>query len=159
MRKTTVFFAVYVVVLQGVFLLLASLREHDALQKVVVFLSGTIILCIALLCMKILKRIFRKHRQYKDGTLFIPKDSYAFPSGHATGIATLVTYIFDKNVEIGIIALCFGALVVASRVMSHVHDIVDVIGGIVLGVSITLLLIPVIEPMVYHVISTHMFLS
>ena len=149
MRKEIIIFtAVYLVVIEGLVLFLFSLQEESIKESIIVFMTGSIVLLIALIIAKILKRIIHKHRPPKKLEIFEPFDKYAFPSGHATGLSTVTFFIFERNIFLGIISFFISLFIVVARMKAKVHDYVDIIGGIILGVSVTYLISPFIKSMV-----------
>lgn len=156
-KSLIIFFAIYAVVAQGFILLAASLSRDSSLEKVGMFISGSIVLFVALITMKLLKRVIGKYRPEMNKELFVPYDSYAFPSGHATGISAIAFFIFEHSVFFGLMSVILGILVLGARIQSHVHDYIDIVGGIILGVLVAYFLSPFVESSVNSYLLTHMF--
>lgn len=65
--------------------------------------------------------------------------SFSFPSGHTGSSFTAATCIFIWKKRVGIFALVLAFLIAFSRLYNYVHFPSDILGGIVLGVSVSLL--------------------
>lgn len=93
---------------------------------------------IALLADKILSYCIKSPRPFmveNINPLFPHIMNNGFPSGHtlfATVIATTV-FVYNKKLGIGLIilALCIGL----ARVLANVHHMVDIVGGLVIGIA------------------------
>lgn len=86
----------------------------------------------------ILKNLFVKARP-DEALALISADGYAFPSGHATFFFALATSVYLHDKRWGVIFYILAALLSLSRVMAHVHDYVDILGGVILGVLVALI--------------------
>lgn len=64
-----------------------------------------------------------------------PIDS-SFPSGHTMVAFALATVIFRKNKKLGMILFVLAGLIGIGRVMANVHYPIDIISGLILGVTI-----------------------
>ena len=74
----------------------------------------------------------------------LPKNDFAYPSGHASivsGGAVILLILFRKEKELlfSLILAAEAALVCISRIYVGDHSLFDVVGGILLGVGISLL--------------------
>ena len=74
----------------------------------------------------------------------LPKNDFAYPSGHASivsGGAVIMLILFRKEKELlfSLILAAEAALVCISRIYVGDHSLFDVVGGILLGVGISLL--------------------
>ena len=69
---------------------------------------------------------------------FIPIDS-SFPSGHTMTAFALSTLLFMHNKKLGIICFILSLLIGAGRVLANVHYPIDIISGLIVGVTIGLL--------------------
>jgi undecaprenyl-diphosphatase len=70
-------------------------------------------------------------------TITVPSDA-AFPSGHAALAFGLAVTIYLHNKKLGIIYILGAILVAIGRVWANVHYPIDVLGGAVLGVAVSL---------------------
>jgi membrane-associated phospholipid phosphatase len=81
---------------------------------------------------RVIKRFIGKRRH--EGR-WLPVSGYAFPSTHATGLASLLvsTYgdIIFYIIFVGAVIILFG------RVTTRVHDYKDIIAGLLLGTFVT----------------------
>lgn len=87
----------------------------------------------------ILKRILKRKRPdhpllKKTGKLF---SQLSFPSSHSMSSATAMVVLFPlMPIILGIVLICLGLGMLASRLIVAAHFPVDVIGGAVLGLAI-----------------------
>ncbi len=73
----------------------------------------------------------------------ISVDKFSFPSGHATravSIAAFFTYLYPLHFVVTPPLLVWSASVCASRVLLGRHHVLDVAGGIAIGLAETLLM-------------------
>jgi undecaprenyl-diphosphatase len=148
-RSIVIFCAEYLVLIQGIlFLLLLNQRENIS-EALAIFCTGTMLLLLSLFITKLLKIIIRKKRPAKRIEFFEPFDTYAFPSGHATALASLVLFVSVYSTAIGSIMCLVGLAVVIARVQSHVHYVSDIIGGITVGLLVTYYALTPISNMVH----------
>jgi len=94
-----------------------------------------------------LKNIFHTERPYQkldniEGKRVHTGTGYSFPSGHTQGATTVfvtLALFFKRNIYM-IIAVSLSILVAISRVYLGVHWPIDVLGGVVFGIAISILL-------------------
>jgi undecaprenyl-diphosphatase len=67
-------------------------------------------------------------------TLFVPSSS-AFPSGHASAAFGLATSIWLHDKKLGVVFVVLAVLVGLGRVLSNVHYFLDIVGGLIIGIS------------------------
>ncbi len=85
----------------------------------------------------ILKSVFKIPRpNVATDVLFKNESLYSFPSGHTTFFITLATVMYFHNKKLGIILFVLGLIVGSLRVYFGLHYWIDIIGGVVLGVTI-----------------------
>lgn len=78
--------------------------------------------------------------------LLIPFPSeYSFPSGHTLHSFAAATMIFLHYKKQGIAALALAALIAFSRLYLFVHFPTDILGGIILGVGMSMLIYRIAE--------------
>ncbi len=65
---------------------------------------------------------------------------YSFPSGHTLHAFTAATSVFLYYKKTGIAALVLAALIAFSRMYLYVHYPTDILGGMVLGVTVAVLM-------------------
>ena len=121
----------------GVLLCIKAKTRHigiDVLLSIVVtFIIGNLIL----------KNVIDRQRPYEVYEALVPlitKPSDAsFPSGHTMNGFTAATAVCLHKKKAGIAALSAAALIAFSRLYNQVHFPTDIMGGIVVGVSIAIL--------------------
>ncbi len=100
-------------------------------------------LCTYILGNLILKNAFARPRPYmvdESVTLLVPAlKSFSFPSGHTMNGFTAATAIFFNNKKLGIPALILAATIAFSRMYLFMHYPTDILGGILVGVSMAFL--------------------
>lgn len=139
-KNSIIFFAEYAVVVPGILLLLASLQANSLVEEVHIFVTGSILLLTALFIARVLKIVIKKKRPPQEVEFFTPGGIYAFPSGHATGLASVTLFIIMQNVVLGLFAGIISLLIMRARVKAHVHDGYDMIAGVCVGGLTTYLL-------------------
>ena len=139
-----VFCAVYLVVAVGLIFVLVGFFKHPQHGAITTYLTGGSLLLLSLTIAKVLKRTIHKKRPPKKKELFMPFDTYAFPSGHATGLSSITLFIFLYSIPLGICSLIISLVIVIARVESYVHDTVDIIGGIIVGSLVTYTSYPIV---------------
>jgi membrane-associated phospholipid phosphatase len=157
-QKYSIFCVKYLAVFQVVLLAFSALfTQGGNIEKMTVFISGSVLFLVAFFFAKILKRLINKKRQAMVTEFFKPRDIYAFPSGHSTGLVVLAYFIIEKNIYFGIIAFCIACIVMVARIKARLHDGVDILGGITLGVAVAYFATHCIEAYVTRHLITHMF--
>ncbi len=100
-------------------------------------------LCTYILGNLILKNAFARPRPYmvdESVTLLVPAlKSFSFPSGHTMNGFTAATAMFFNNKKLGIPALILAATIAFSRMYLFMHYPTDILGGILVGVSMAFL--------------------
>lgn len=134
-EKIIIFFAQYFLhlVILGVvayFLLLTS--------SIAPLIFSGLLSLLSVLVAKFLKKVVGK-RRHDTNILTTTKHSYAFPSSHAAGLSSLLVTTFGAIVWYFILAATL--VILFARVKSGAHDIKDILGGILVGVVTTLILI------------------
>lgn len=131
------------------FLLLCQKRS----QKI-----GIPFLCAIALAMvlsdEVFKHLFSRIRpniKFSDIPLLIPRMSTpSFPSGHTTvGFAAAAT-IYHYNPRVGSASLTLAAMIAFSRLYLFVHYPTDVLGGILLGLATSYLVVYGVERLYSH---------
>jgi membrane-associated phospholipid phosphatase len=130
-RPVTVFLASFAPLFQVFTFVVAS--YNGVLFSTVFCIVGVIMLLASLVTASIIKRIVHKKRPPKRQEYFKPFGTYAFPSGHATGMVAIAMYIFFSNQVLGLISFIVALIVMIARVRARVHDIYDMLGGAMLG--------------------------
>ena len=139
-KKIIIILAEYLVILEGGLLFYLSLGAHTFIEQIRILVVAVILLTFSLIISKILKKVINKSRSPNMQEYFIPHDKYAFPSGHATGLASVTIFLFFNSIILGTLGLMLTLFTVIARVKSHVHDSYDIVAGLVLGSSITFFL-------------------
>ncbi len=89
---------------------------------------------LALLCTSVIKYLVRKPRSAER--VFSSHDVYAFPSGHATGLASISYSTYLQGYPIFWAVILMSVIIVFARVRLKVHDYKDIIAGIFVGVIV-----------------------
>ena len=71
-------------------------------------------------------------------TLTIPIDG-SFPSGHTAASFALATSVWLHNKKLGLFFVIIALTIGVSRVLANVHWPLDIIGGIIVGIVISLI--------------------
>ncbi len=148
-KSGIIFCAEYLVLAQVPIFLLLALQSPTLPERAGVIITCLVLFLFAVLVTKILKRIIRKRRPSKKIEYFIPFDTYAFPSAHATALFSISAFIISQNIWSGIISFGVSLCVVIARVKSHVHDFSDILAGLVVGVLVTYYCMPYVTTWVY----------
>jgi membrane-associated phospholipid phosphatase len=144
-KQVIIFFAEYVVLFEGLLLFLLACRQKDTISGISLFISGTILLLVSVGITKVLKVLIRKKRPPERIEYFQPFDTYAFPSGHATGLLSVTFFMGSHSTLFGILALLTSFTILLARVKSHVHDGLDMFAGACVGILVTYSLMPFTE--------------
>lgn len=87
-----------------------------------------------------LKDFLRTERPFiklSDVHTLVEGTGYAFPSGHTISLAAMSFFVLSFNRKLGYIFLICTLLVGISRIIAGVHFPIDIIGGFVLGASVS----------------------
>lgn len=122
------------------FIVFYAIRKK--IQKEIVF-RIVISTFLAWLISEGLKQIIPSIRPFKVNgypplTITIPSDS-SFPSSHTSAAFALAISIFFYKPELGFAFLLGAIAVAAGRVLANVHYIIDIVGGILIGGSVSYL--------------------
>ncbi len=106
--------------------------------------TGVMLLCALLVGVLIgevgLKHLIERERPFVLNPDIIPNikppSGYSFPSGHSCSSFAAATVLFMHNKKIGIPAYAVAFLIAFSRLYNYVHFPSDVLGGIILGITI-----------------------
>jgi membrane-associated phospholipid phosphatase len=92
-----------------------------------------------------IKQIFRRKRPAGEwGTIYRQYDPHSFPSGHATRAILLAVMAVGLGPGwLGILLSVWAPLVCLSRVLTGMHYISDILGGMVLGLVMGLLMVAI----------------
>lgn len=144
--KVLIFLALYlpyvVVIVAGLFLLF----HHDVfkaenpfqvfLKKKKEILSVFFISASAWVVATVLKLLIHLPRPalvYSDVMPLIPKDGFAFPSGHATFFIALAFAIFYLHKRAGYVFMALALIIGLARIAVGVHFPADILGGFIIG--------------------------
>lgn len=70
---------------------------------------------------------------------------FSFPSSHVTVATAIAILVWNKNRKLGIIFAIFAILTALSRMVIGVHYPIDIIGGFVVGLIISLMFIKIFK--------------
>ncbi len=99
-----------------------------------------------------LKFLIRKERPKEKLHNMIERDRYAFPSMHALTISSAFTYVIMFDYLYGSVLFLIAFLIMYSRVRTHMHYVVDMIAGFLLGVVYTFIFAPIFEKYISAII-------
>lgn len=92
----------------------------------------------------IIKKVFPTLRPFEVNGLapltLIARGDGSFPSGHTASSFALATTIFLHNRRVGTGFLVAALVVGIGRILSNVHYPVDIVGGAIIGILISLLI-------------------
>lgn len=93
----------------------------------------------------LLKDIIAHPRPDLTKALFLPNDSYSFPSGHATFMFALsfAMHRFDKRT--GVILFVLALITGIARVLAGVHFWYDIIGGIIVAYIVSFIILKIVK--------------
>ncbi|XP_071515852.1 polyisoprenoid diphosphate/phosphate phosphohydrolase PLPP6 [Panulirus ornatus] len=98
-------------------------------------------LILDIIVIAVVKAITRRRRPLgnKGDEMFatVLVDKYSFPSGHATRavmLSILLPLQFDLILPTSLVLIAWGGAVCVSRVLLQRHHILDVVGGVIIGV-------------------------
>lgn len=97
-----------------------------------------------------IKLIFRRQRPAGEwGGVYRKSDPLSFPSGHAARVALLTVLVWNlAPVWLAVIFLIWAGFVCLARVTTGVHYLLDVIGGVLVGIigaQSLLLILPLVR--------------
>jgi undecaprenyl-diphosphatase len=81
----------------------------------------------------------------------------SFPSGHAAFFFALATIIFIFHKKWGIVYFVGSFIIVLSRIMAGIHWPIDILGGILIGVSSALLIYYLISKILFRFNASKLF--
>ncbi len=138
-------FPYFVVLAAFLFLLLhhqvlTSLNPFREFRKkwkeiVSVFLSGVFAWVLSAL-LKLLVHTPRPFAVFQNVQALFSETGYAFPSGHATFFSAIAFSIFFINKKAGYFFIICALLIGLARIIAGVHFPIDILGGIILGLTI-----------------------
>lgn len=128
-----------------IWLLLAGLGYLwivDGRIKKEVALHAALAYVIAWGAAEILKNVFNTTRPFVVEnliplTMSIPHDP-AFPSGHTASAFALAFSVSRHNKKIGALFVIIATIIGIARVLAHVHWPIDIVGGAILGITVSL---------------------
>jgi membrane-associated phospholipid phosphatase len=92
-----------------------------------------------------IKHIFKRKRPVGEwGTFYRQYDPHSFPSGHATRAVLLAVMAVGLGpLWFGLLISIWAPLVCLSRVMTGMHYISDILGGMILGLAMGVLMVAI----------------
>lgn len=128
------YFVIFLLIIWAVFISQRKMYNFSLL-----FLSGL----TSWLVSNILKNIIRMNRPFVDLNIIpVYKEiGFSFPSQHMAVFIAIATSMFFINRKAGYVFLIIAFLIGISRVIIGVHYPVDLLGGLVVGVLVSLIFI------------------
>lgn len=121
-------------------------HKHSWRAKIIWFTKILFSFILFALITEILHLYFPSTRPYivqgLEPLVYLPTSS-SFPSGHAGQAAILATFIFSLNRWWGLIAFVMAGFVAVGRVLVGAHYISDVVGGLIIGIIISIVVIKI----------------
>lgn len=131
-------FGIIVIFALAYFLLVHKDKKRGG-QELILMVTVAV---VAWLLAHVLKEIFQTERPFVNLpdvlNLFVEETGYAFPSGHATFYAALATMMWFYHKRIALVLALVAFLVGTSRVVVGIHWPIDVLGGYILGILISI---------------------
>lgn len=135
------------IVLAAVLLFFKKTRKCGALM----LLSMAVCFILGNLCIKNLVQRPRPCQIDTAVQLLIPMPSeYSFPSGHTLHGFAAAVMIFLHHRKAGIAAIFLAAVIAFSRMYLFVHFPTDILGGMLLGIAVTLLVYAAYQKWTLH---------
>lgn len=136
-----VFFASYLAyILVALFLAFLLFSQYSKREKLIIFLITGISAVIARLGVTEFIRLFY-HRPRPFLALqvnqLLTSNEWSFPSGHATFFFAMATAIYLYNKKWGVFFFTAAILMTISRVIAGIHYPSDIVGGAIIGVTVT----------------------
>lgn len=145
---TAVYFPFVVVMLAGLFLLF----HHEVLraesparvfwekkkEMFFIFLPAIIAGAISII-LKVLVYVPRPFVLFPQVQSLFPEIGSAFPSFHATVFSALAFSLFFLHKKVGYVFMFFALLIGLARIIAGVHFPIDILGGFVLGGTVSYL--------------------
>ena len=139
-----VFLAVYfpfiVVFLTGLFLLF-----YKKWKEIILVFSASFLAYLISVVLKTLFHTLRPFLLLPNVRALFTESGFAFPSGHATFFMALAVSLFSINKKAGLPAqagyvfMFFALLIGIARIIAGVHFPIDILGGFVLGGTVSYL--------------------
>lgn len=126
--------------LTGTFIFIWLANSESMHQMQFNFLLGLI---LDILIVAVLKSLFRRRRPTPPGNFTIGADKFSFPSGHASRsvfVLCFFTTLIGSSYVFWPLLLFWCFSVCLSRILTFRHYILDMVGGMVLGVLETLIM-------------------
>lgn len=124
----------------GIGLLLIATAKQTGVEF---FVSTLIAFSFELPIYFVLKNSIRRERPEEKladfNALICPSDRFSFPSGHTAAAFVFACSVFNFYPDFGLIAFIWAGLIGLSRVMLGVHYPGDILAGMALGISSSLL--------------------
>ncbi len=140
--ELSAFVAVYIIwiVMAGIFFyLLRADSKKMALRDIVVVFGAA---AVGAVVGTILKNIFQTARPFDvlpSVQSLISESGYAFPSGHTTLLATFTGVLWSGHRKAALWVGATTILVGISRIIVGVHWPIDILGGLLIGVTVGVL--------------------
>lgn len=123
----------------------AAYPRREKLEMVLVVLSASLIARFG--AVEVIRHYVHRARPLVDLPLhaLFTESSWSFPSGHATFFFGMAMAIYCHHRRWGVLFFALAALISFARVTAGVHYPTDILGGAILGVTISWLIYSVIE--------------
>lgn len=135
-RKIILWCAEYLVYIEAGIVLLFIAKQKTVMESIIQIGTIGILTIVIWYLGALLKFLIRKERPEGDKVPIL-RDRYSFPSMHAVTVISASTYVLLQNIYLGVAMYVIAFLLMYSRVKSSMHYWIDMIGGVLIGVVIT----------------------
>lgn len=144
MKKFTIyhFLSEYTVYIAASIVFLYCVTRNVLYEKLLIFFTLMFLVLIGWMTGFMIKHLLKKERPDKDLRLIVERDRYALPSMHTLTLSIVSTSISMNSFKYGVLLFVLTCIVMFMRVKTYMHDYLDVISGLVLGVILSVILFP-----------------
>jgi undecaprenyl-diphosphatase len=152
MNTIILFCAVVLIFVASIYAVFRVLRSHEKKHHVRHIAMIALVPCVSWYAASLLKNALALSRPDLTKALFLPQNihSYGFPSGHAAFMFALAATMYSFDRRAGKILYVLAILTGIGRVLSGVHFWYDIVGGAILGLIISFVIVTVCKRMIRY---------